>query len=242
MLPISVAARSRRAVRTLASRQFQHRSKDPSRWSRPARRAPSSPTRSARRACPRRLRLSRSHRVSCASCRPRGPDSAVMMLAGDGLKVVPVTIHLPLKDVLGALSQSAILETLMTTARWRCPLFRLGAAAHRRHRAKSACRRGRHHGARGDRHYYAGHRRGARQGPRRDGPPLRRHAVPRQAAREGYDVAVAMYHDQALIPLKTLAFDEGRQHHPRPSVRAHLARPRHGFRARRHRQSEPRAA
>jgi 4-hydroxythreonine-4-phosphate dehydrogenase len=29
------------------------------------------------------------------------------------------------------------------------------------------------------------------------------------AARQTYDVAVAMYHDQALIPIKTLAFDRG---------------------------------
>ena len=29
------------------------------------------------------------------------------------------------------------------------------------------------------------------------------------AARTGYDVAVCMYHDQALIPLKTLDFDGG---------------------------------
>ena len=27
-------------------------------------------------------------------------------------------------------------------------------------------------------------------------------------ARAGYDVAICMYHDQALIPAKTLAFDE----------------------------------
>ena len=29
------------------------------------------------------------------------------------------------------------------------------------------------------------------------------------AARAGYDVAIAMYHDQALIPIKTLDFDRG---------------------------------
>jgi 4-hydroxythreonine-4-phosphate dehydrogenase len=29
------------------------------------------------------------------------------------------------------------------------------------------------------------------------------------AARRSYDAAIAMYHDQALIPIKTLAFDEG---------------------------------
>ena len=28
-------------------------------------------------------------------------------------------------------------------------------------------------------------------------------------ARRGYDAAIAMYHDQALIPIKTLAFDRG---------------------------------
>jgi 4-hydroxythreonine-4-phosphate dehydrogenase len=28
-------------------------------------------------------------------------------------------------------------------------------------------------------------------------------------ARRSYDAALAMYHDQALIPIKTIAFDEG---------------------------------
>jgi 4-hydroxythreonine-4-phosphate dehydrogenase len=30
-----------------------------------------------------------------------------------------------------------------------------------------------------------------------------------ERARAGYDVALGMYHDQVLIPAKTLAFDEG---------------------------------
>jgi 4-hydroxythreonine-4-phosphate dehydrogenase len=29
------------------------------------------------------------------------------------------------------------------------------------------------------------------------------------SARETYDAAICMYHDQALIPIKTLAFDHG---------------------------------
>ena len=61
-------------------------------------------------------------------------------------------------------------------------------------------------------------------------------------ARASYDAAVAMYHDQALIPLKTLAFDARRQRHARPAVRAHLARSRHRLRARRHRQGARRTA
>ena len=30
-----------------------------------------------------------------------------------------------------------------------------------------------------------------------------------ESARRTYDTAVAMYHDQALIPIKTIAFDSG---------------------------------
>jgi 4-hydroxythreonine-4-phosphate dehydrogenase len=30
-----------------------------------------------------------------------------------------------------------------------------------------------------------------------------------EAARKTYDCAICMYHDQALIPIKTLAFDDG---------------------------------
>ena len=41
-----------------------------------------------------------------------------------------------------------------------------------------------------------------------DRPARRRHDVPPARARQ-YDVALCLYHDQALIPLKTLHFDEG---------------------------------
>ena len=37
--------------------------------------------------------------------------------------------------------------------------------------------------------------------------PLPADTMFHQAARASYDVALAMYHDQALIPIKTLAFD-----------------------------------
>ena len=56
-------------------------------------------------------------------------------------------------------------------------------------------------------------------------------------ARARYDAALCMYHDQALIPIKTLDFDGARQRHAGPAVRPHLARPRHRVRHRRHRAS-----
>ena len=39
--------------------------------------------------------------------------------------------------------------------------------------------------------------------------PLSADTMFHQRARQQYDVAICMYHDQALIPIKTLAFDEG---------------------------------
>jgi 4-hydroxythreonine-4-phosphate dehydrogenase len=39
--------------------------------------------------------------------------------------------------------------------------------------------------------------------------PLPADTMFHEAARKTYDCAVCMYHDQALIPIKTLAFDEG---------------------------------
>ncbi len=39
--------------------------------------------------------------------------------------------------------------------------------------------------------------------------PLPADTMFHEAARRTYDVALCMYHDQALIPIKTLAFDHG---------------------------------
>ena len=58
-------------------------------------------------------------------------------------------------------------------------------------------------------------------------------------ARAAYDVALCMYHDQALIPIKTLAFDHAVNVTLGPAVRAHLARPRHRLRYRGHRHRRP---
>ena len=40
-------------------------------------------------------------------------------------------------------------------------------------------------------------------------PAPGRHHVPRRRRARSYDAALCMYHDQALIPLKALHFDEG---------------------------------
>jgi hypothetical protein len=48
-----------------------------------------------------------------------------------------------------------------------------------------------------------------------------------------------MYHDQALIPIKTIAFDDGRQRHAGAALHPHLAGPRHRLRHRREGLARP---
>ena len=57
------------------------------------------------------------------------------------------------------------------------------------------------------------------------------------AARQKYDAAIAMYHDQALIPIKTLAFDEGVNVTLGLAIRADITRSRNGIRDRGQRHS-----
>lgn len=136
------------------------------------------------------------------------PDAAVMMLASPDLKVVPVTIHLPLKEVPSALSQSLILNTLATTARdlaryFGVPRPRIAVTGLNPHAGEE--------GTMGQEEIdiiipaiEAARARGLDVTG-----PYPADTLFHAGARKGYDVVVAMYHDQALIPFKTLAFDEG---------------------------------
>jgi len=132
----------------------------------------------------------------------------VMMLVADELKVVPTTVHIPLAAVPRALTRQLLAETMRTTA----AALRLdfGIAAPR----LAVCGLNPHAGE------------GGLIGTEESGviaPAIAELATeglavtgPHSAdtlfhaeARRTYDAAIAMYHDQALIPLKTLAFDRG---------------------------------
>jgi 4-hydroxythreonine-4-phosphate dehydrogenase len=135
-----------------------------------------------------------------ASVRP------VMMLWSPELAVVPVTIHLPLSEVPAQLSTELIVETGRIVARDLTTRFgiarpRLAVAGLNPHAGEA--------GALGTEDHTvvapAVERLRAEgidaQGPRPADSMF--HA----AARASYDAALCMYHDQALIPIKTLAFD-----------------------------------
>lgn len=130
----------------------------------------------------------------------------VMMLACEELRVVPATIHIPLREVPAALTQDLIVATVETTARGLSEDF--GIAKPR----IAVTGLNPHAGEGGDlgreeiEVIRPAIERLAAAGLRVSGPHPA-DALFHPAARATYDAAVAMYHDQALVPIKTLAFD-----------------------------------
>jgi 4-hydroxythreonine-4-phosphate dehydrogenase len=130
----------------------------------------------------------------------------VMMLWSAELAVVPVTIHLPLRDVVSRLTGGLVLETGRIVARDLSARFGI---AHPRIAVAGLNPHAGEEGALGeeDRVIVAP----AVKQLRADGidaiGPLPADTLFHERARANYDVALCMYHDQALIPIKTLAFD-----------------------------------
>lgn len=137
-----------------------------------------------------------------------GRKRVVMMLASDQLRVVPATIHIPLSRVPTELTPDALRETIEITAhglrrQFGIPHPRIAVAGLNPHAGE-----------------------GGKMGTEEmdwiapllddlnpDGysvtGPHPADTLFHAAARARYDAAIAMYHDQALIPIKTLDFDLG---------------------------------
>ncbi len=135
-------------------------------------------------------------------------SNIVLMLAGPTLRVVPLTIHIPFAQVPEALTAALIKSRAHATARGLRRLFGIEQPRARHGRAQSPCGRGRPARPRGNRcdRARAGGVAGGRARHQRAAfgrchvqPPRARH----------YDVALCCYHDQALIPIKALHFDDG---------------------------------
>jgi 4-hydroxythreonine-4-phosphate dehydrogenase len=137
-----------------------------------------------------------------------GVAHPVMMLAGPDLRVVPVTVHLSLAGALAELSTAAIVHCGRVAGAALKRDFgidrpRLAVAALNPHAGEG--------GAMGseEREIIAPAVAAlAAQGIAVSGPAPA-DTLFHVAARKRYDAALCMYHDQALIPLKTLDFDRG---------------------------------
>ncbi len=137
-----------------------------------------------------------------------GAPRAVMMLAGDELRVIPLTVHIPLADVPRAIDQRSIVETaeiaLAALKRdFAIEKPRLAVAGLNPHAGEN--------GVLGDEENTIIAPAVAEL--RRRGHdvfgPLPSDTMFHAEARARYDAALCMYHDQALIPIKVLSFWNG---------------------------------
>ena len=136
------------------------------------------------------------------------PDDAVMMLAGPSLRTVPLTVHIAIADVPAALSADLIIEKARIVARALQSDFgiakpHLAIAGLNPHAGEDG-----RFGSEEARIITPAIEALIEEGVDATGPhPGDALFTPR--ARQNYDAALCMYHDQALIPLKALEFDEG---------------------------------
>ncbi|MCZ2158201.1 4-hydroxythreonine-4-phosphate dehydrogenase PdxA [Bartonella sp. 220] len=130
----------------------------------------------------------------------------IMMLAGPRLKTVPITIHVPFKEVPSYLTRELIIKTALITehdlrTRFKITSPRLAISGLNPHAGEE--------GTMGKEEIatiipaieYL-----KKKGLNIIGP-LPADTMFHESARKAYDVALCMYHDQALIPVKTLDFD-----------------------------------
>lgn len=133
---------------------------------------------------------------------------AVMMIAGPGLRVVPVTIHVPFVEVPRLLTEQLIVETGMIVAddlarRFRAPRPRLVLCGLNPHAGEDGML------GREEKEIIAPAAARLRAAGIDASGPHAADTLFHAAARARYDAVLGMYHDQVLIPIKTLAFDEG---------------------------------
>lgn len=132
----------------------------------------------------------------------------VMMLSCPELKAVPLTVHIPLKDVANAITPQMIIETVEVIDKslrkqYKVQHPRIKIAGINPHAGDNgiigfeekeilipAIQHLRHKGI-------------------NVSDPVSADVMFHAKARQTYDVALCMYHDQALIPVKTLGFEVG---------------------------------
>jgi 4-hydroxythreonine-4-phosphate dehydrogenase len=136
------------------------------------------------------------------------PPTPVMMLASGDFRTVPLTIHIPLQEVPQVLTHDLIIKTLRIVATDLEACFGISSPR------IAVCGLNPHAGESGS----IGHQEQQVIGPaleqlKQDGlnvsGPHPADTMFHEEARSHYDVAIGMYHDQALIPIKMMGIDKG---------------------------------
>ena len=135
-------------------------------------------------------------------------ENAVMMLAGPSLRVIPMTTHIPLRDVAESLTSSLVVARIMAADKAMKRNFgisepRIAVAGLNPHAGEE--------GNLGDeeRRIMIPAIEEVRAQRVNVTDPLPADTMFHDEARQKYDVALCPYHDQALVPLKTLHFFDG---------------------------------
>jgi 4-hydroxythreonine-4-phosphate dehydrogenase len=135
-------------------------------------------------------------------------DIVAMMLVGPTLRTVPVTVHVPFREVPNVLTSERILAKARATIKGLQRQFgieqpRIAVAGLNPHAGEDGSL------GREEQEIIIP----AIERLREDGfevaGPFPADTMFHERARARYDAALCMYHDQALVPLKTLYFDEG---------------------------------
>ncbi|HZG08490.1 MAG TPA: 4-hydroxythreonine-4-phosphate dehydrogenase PdxA [Allosphingosinicella sp.] len=135
-------------------------------------------------------------------------DMVAMMLAGPSLRTVPVTTHIALKDVPQAVTTELIVARGRTTIRGLRRLFgiarpRIAVAGLNPHAGEDGAL------GREELEIVIPAVERLREEDADIVGPLAADTMFHARMRQTYDAALCLYHDQALVPLKTLHFDEG---------------------------------
>jgi len=135
-------------------------------------------------------------------------DLVTMVMVGENFSVVPVTRHIPLKDVAGKLNVQLIRDTLFQVIKNRnviCPREdpKIGVSALNPHAGEG--------GTIGseEAEIIMPAVEEARKVYKNITIPMSADTVFYKAYRKELDIVVAMYHDQALAPFKMINFDSG---------------------------------
>lgn len=130
-----------------------------------------------------------------------------MMLAGGGLRVVLQTIHVPLQDVPGMITVEGLHESLRIMQSWGCKQFqrppRMAVCGLNPHAGEAG-----HFGREEIEVIEPAVTEACREQMQVSGPYPADTIFHRMLEGE-FDLVLAMYHDQALIPVKTLDFHGG---------------------------------
>lgn len=148
------------------------------------------------------------HTEFLATLSPPRPGGPVMMLASEELRVVPATVHIPLREVTTQLTTADLIDKgrILGEALQRyfgCTTPRIALCGLNPHAGEDG-----QFGDEDGRIIAPAVAALCQDGIAATGP----HSADtlfHPAARERYDAVIGMYHDQVLIPLKTIDFDGG---------------------------------